>query len=211
VADPFHLVKLANTTLDECRRRVQNETLGYRGPKSDPLCRCRRLLTKAKERLDHNGHEKLVGLLAAGDPHGDVATMWQAKEAVRELYAHGDPDLALQWVSELGRDLQDKDCPIEARGHDAEEDHAHTAGAADGDGLPTCRRPRRDPAPTRASEDAEQRHAEGERDHRHLDEFDACIVPRRALTDVDRADAQKLPREAEATGYERLPRTVRVP
>ena len=115
VADPFHLVKLANTKLDECRRRVQNETLGHRGYKSDPLYRCRRLLTKAKERLDDKGHKKLVGLLAAGDPHGDVATMWQAKEAVRELYAHGDPELALQWVTELGRDLQDKDYPIEAR------------------------------------------------------------------------------------------------
>jgi transposase len=40
--------------------------------------------------------------------------MWQVKEAVQELYAHGDPELALQWVTELGRDLQDKDYPIEA-------------------------------------------------------------------------------------------------
>jgi transposase len=115
VADPFHLVKLANTKLDECRRRVQNETLGHRGRKSDPLYRCRRLLTKAEERLDVKGREKLMGLLRAGDPHGDVATVWQAKEAVRELYAHGDADLALQWVTQLGRDLQDKDYPIEAR------------------------------------------------------------------------------------------------
>jgi len=115
VADPFHVHKLANTKLDECRRRVQNETLGHRGHKHDPLYRCRRLLTKAKERLDEKGHEKLTGLLRAGDPRGDVATMWQAKEAVRELYAHGDPELALGWVTELGRDLQDKDYPIEAR------------------------------------------------------------------------------------------------
>jgi transposase len=116
VADPlFHLVKLANTKLDECRRRVQNETLGHRGRKADPLYRCRRLLTKAEERLDVKGREKLMGLLRAGDPHGDVATVWQAKEAVRELYAHGDPDLALQWVTQLGHDLQDKDYPIEAR------------------------------------------------------------------------------------------------
>jgi len=115
VADPFHLVKLANTKLDECRRRVQNETLGHRGRKSDPLYRCRRLLTKAKERLDESGHEKLTGLLRAGDPHGDVATLWEAKEAVRELYAHGDADLALEWVTQLGNDLQDTDYPIEAR------------------------------------------------------------------------------------------------
>lgn len=52
VADPFHLVKLANEKLDQCRRRVQNETLGHRGHKDDPLYRTRRLLTKAHERLD---------------------------------------------------------------------------------------------------------------------------------------------------------------
>jgi transposase len=115
VADPFHLVKLANSKLDECRRRVQNETLGHRGYKSDPLYRSRRLLTKAKERLDEKGREKLVGLLRAGDPNGDVATVWEAKEAVRELYAHADPELALEWVTQLGRDLQDKDYPVEAR------------------------------------------------------------------------------------------------
>lgn len=32
----FHL---ANQKLDECRRRVQNETLGHRGRKDDPLYR----------------------------------------------------------------------------------------------------------------------------------------------------------------------------
>jgi transposase len=115
VADPFHVVKLANTKLDECRRRVQNETLGHRGRKSDPLYRCRRLLTKAKERLDDNGRERITGLLRAGDPHGDVATLWEAKEAVRELYAHGDAEVALEWVTQLGHDLLDKDYPIEAR------------------------------------------------------------------------------------------------
>jgi hypothetical protein len=35
-------------------------------------------LTKAKERLDAKGHEKLAGLLRAGDPHRDVATCWEA-------------------------------------------------------------------------------------------------------------------------------------
>ncbi len=115
VADPFHLVRHANSKLDECRRRVQNETLGHRGRKHDPLFRCRRLLTRAKERLNEQGHEKLVGLLRAGDPHGDVATVWQAKEAVRELYIHADPAVALEWVDELARDLHDADYPIEAR------------------------------------------------------------------------------------------------
>ncbi|HMK63664.1 MAG TPA: ISL3 family transposase [Acidimicrobiales bacterium] len=47
VADPFHVCKLANSKLDECRRRVQNETLGHRGHKADPLYRCRWLLLAA--------------------------------------------------------------------------------------------------------------------------------------------------------------------
>jgi transposase len=55
VADPFHLVKLANQRLDEVRRRVQQETLGHRGHKNDPLYRSRQLLTKADERLDEKG------------------------------------------------------------------------------------------------------------------------------------------------------------
>ena len=115
VADPFHVVKLANTKLDEGRRRVQNDTLGHRGRKSDPLWRSRRLLTKADERLDEGGREKLLGLLRAGDPRGDVKTTWHAKEAVRELYAHTDADLALAYVERLAADMADRDQPIEVR------------------------------------------------------------------------------------------------
>ena len=55
VADPFHVVKLANSKLDECRRRVQNATMGHRGHKADPLYRCRRLLIKPDERLEEHG------------------------------------------------------------------------------------------------------------------------------------------------------------
>jgi transposase len=71
-------VKLANSKLDECRRRVQNETLGYRGHRDDPLYRSRRLLTKAHERLDTRGEAKLLGLLQAGDPRGEVRLAWHA-------------------------------------------------------------------------------------------------------------------------------------
>jgi transposase len=115
VADPFHLVKLANQRLDECRRRVQNETLGHRGHKHDPLYRSRRLLTKADERLDGRGRTRLLGLLDAGDPRGEIRTAWHAKEVVRSLYDHHDPALALEFVTRLGHDLQDDDCPPEVR------------------------------------------------------------------------------------------------
>lgn len=140
VADPFHVLRHADTKLDECRRRVQNETLGHRGRRSDPLYRGRRLLPRAKERLDDKGREKLLGLLSAGDPNGDVATVWHAREAVRELYAHADADLALEWVTQLGRDLQDADNPIEARSPSSAGDVRSLPGT-----RPTSRtvRPRR--------------------------------------------------------------------
>jgi transposase len=115
VADPFHVVKLANSKLDECRRRVQNDTLGHRGRKDDPLYRARRLLTKAHERLDENGQTKLVGLLAAGDPHGEVRDAWHAKEVTRSIYDITDAAVAEEFLCELAIDLQDGDNPIEVR------------------------------------------------------------------------------------------------
>jgi transposase len=115
VADPFHLVKLANSKLDEVRRRVQNETLGHRGRKDDPLYRCRRLLTRADERLDENGRTKLLGLLEAGDPKGEVRMAWHAKEVVRQIYDIDEPELAVDFVARLGVDLQDESCPPEVR------------------------------------------------------------------------------------------------
>ncbi|MGY9074302.1 MAG: ISL3 family transposase, partial [Acidimicrobiales bacterium] len=115
VADPFHVIKLANQRLDEVRRRVQNETLGHRGRKDDPLYRSRRLLTRADERLDDNGRTKLLGLLEAGDRRGEVRAAWHAKEVVRSIYDHTDPNLALEFVTRLGADLQDDDCPTEVR------------------------------------------------------------------------------------------------
>ncbi len=115
IADPFHVVRLANQALDETRRRVQNETLGHRGHKTDPLYRCRRLLTKADERLDENGRSKLLGLLGAGDPKGEVKTAWHAKEVVRDVYTISDPGTADMFVARLAVDLQDQTSPPEVR------------------------------------------------------------------------------------------------
>ena len=115
VADPFHVVKLAGTALDEVRRRVQNETCGHRGRRDDPLWRVRRRLSIAAERLTVDQHERLVGLLRAGAPRQEVWLAWNAKEVVRQTYAHSDPELADQWVAEIIRDFADEPMPIEIR------------------------------------------------------------------------------------------------
>jgi transposase len=115
VADPFHVVKLANHALDEVRRRVQQELFGHRGHKNDPLYRSRKLLVMADERLTDQSRTKLLGLLEAGDRHGQVRLAWHAKEVVRSIYDHHDPVLAVEFVERLGHDLQDRSCPPEIR------------------------------------------------------------------------------------------------
>jgi transposase len=115
VADPFHVCRLANQALNECRRRVQNETLGHRGRKEDPLYRARRRLTMARERLTEDGHERLMGLLRAGDPNREVWFAWNAKEVVRQIYDHTDHQLAVEWVDEIVADFADREMPPEVR------------------------------------------------------------------------------------------------
>jgi hypothetical protein len=73
------------------------------------------LAVQGPERLDGAGEEKLLGLLRAGDPKGEVTTAWHAKEAVRDIYNHHDAALAGQWVDELIVDMKAEDKPPEVR------------------------------------------------------------------------------------------------
>ena len=85
--DCFHGVKLANTMVDDVRRRVQQETLGHRGHKVDPLYATRRLMTRGWERMTDKQRTKLFAALAAGDPDGECGVAVLGKELVREMYA----------------------------------------------------------------------------------------------------------------------------
>ncbi len=113
IADPFHVVRNANQRVDECRRRVQNATLSHRGRKDDPLYRIRRLLTTAAERLDVRAESKLALRLAQGDPHGEVQWAWEAKEAVRDLYAITSYTDAVEAIDELAELMIDNTFPPE--------------------------------------------------------------------------------------------------
>ena len=101
VVDPFHVVSLANRTLDAVRRRVQSETLGHRGRKNDPLYRIRRVLLMGEEKLDAKGSDRLSSLLELGDPDGYVAIAYRVKERLREFYRTSDPAVAQEMLAEL--------------------------------------------------------------------------------------------------------------
>ena len=51
VMDPFHVVRLAGESLEQCRRRVQKQTLGHRGRAGDPLYSTRRTLSTGADLL----------------------------------------------------------------------------------------------------------------------------------------------------------------
>ena len=91
VADPFHVVRVGNRCVDKVRRRVQNETLGHRGRKHDPLYRIRKLLLSGAERLDDRGHGRMLLGLRVGDPRDETLGAWLAKESVRDVYLTDNP------------------------------------------------------------------------------------------------------------------------
>jgi transposase len=96
VADPFHVVRVANRCLDQVRRRVQNQTTGHRGRGRDPLYRIRKLMLTGTERLAESGLERMLLGLQLGDPDGEVLGAWVAKESVRDVYLADEPmDAAL--------------------------------------------------------------------------------------------------------------------
>ena len=94
VVDHFHAIRLANTVVDQVRRRTQQATLGHRGRKRDPLYRIRKLLLTAAEQLTQRGRVRLRAGLAAGDSGGEVVAAWQGKELLCAVYRAVGPAAA---------------------------------------------------------------------------------------------------------------------
>ena len=72
VLDAFHIVKLAGDALDEVRRRVQQDTIGHRGRKGDPLYQIRLLLRASRDRLTKRQKERLREAFTADEAHISV-------------------------------------------------------------------------------------------------------------------------------------------
>jgi transposase len=87
VLDAFHVVKLGTQVVDEVRRRVQQQQLGRRGHKHDPLYKIRGLLRHGVEHLNVKQHTRLQAGLLAGDPHCEVELAWTCYQRLRAVYA----------------------------------------------------------------------------------------------------------------------------
>lgn len=86
VLDAFHVVRLGVKALDECRQRIQQDTLGHRGRKDDPLYRIRALLRHGAEHLTDRQHAKLAAAFAADPAHLEVEVAWSSYQQLRSCY-----------------------------------------------------------------------------------------------------------------------------
>lgn len=90
VLDAFHVVKLGLQAMEETRRRVQQEQLGHRGRKNDPLYRIRNALRAGTEKLTERQIDRIDAALQAGDPTWEVTIAWQAYQRLRSAFATKD-------------------------------------------------------------------------------------------------------------------------
>jgi transposase len=92
VLDAFHIVKLGTAAVDECRRRIQQETLGHRGRKGDPLYGIQNLLRAGAEKLTDKQWARLEKAIAARpDEHLPVYLAWSCAQQLRSAYRHPNP------------------------------------------------------------------------------------------------------------------------
>jgi len=86
VLDAFHVIRLGFAAVDDVRRRVQQETLGHRGRRDDPLYRIRRVLRRSAEHLTETAWERLLAGLDAGDSDEQIGRTWIAAQDLRLIY-----------------------------------------------------------------------------------------------------------------------------
>ncbi|MCA9767639.1 MAG: ISL3 family transposase, partial [Gemmatimonadetes bacterium] len=121
VLDAFHVVKLGTQAVDDVRRRVQQETLGHRGRKGDPLYGIRNLLRAGEEHLTDRQRARLERAWLADERHVAVEVAWHCAQQVRACYhqaSHLDgralavqvldslPSCPIPEVARLGRTLR---------------------------------------------------------------------------------------------------------
>lgn len=106
VMDPFHVVRLAGDALDSCRRRVQLDTCGHRGRKTDPLYAARRTLQTGEDLLTDKQRDRLTKLFAA-DAHVEVEATWGIYQRMITAYRNPDRRTGRKLMSALIESISD--------------------------------------------------------------------------------------------------------
>lgn len=86
VLDAFHVVKLGTAAVDEVRRRVQQDTLGHRGRRGDPLYGIQTILRAGAENLTDKQRARLAAAIESDPAHDEVFVAWQCAQQLRSAY-----------------------------------------------------------------------------------------------------------------------------
>ena len=101
VLDPFAVVKLGLTCLDEVRCRVQQDATGPRGRTGEALYGIPRRLRRRRDRLSVEARDRLGAGLIAGDPTGEVTLAWTVAPELMALDQLPDLDQARTRTDDL--------------------------------------------------------------------------------------------------------------
>ena len=72
--------------MEEIRRRVQQELLGHRGRKHDPLYQIRNALRAGADKLTARQIDRIEAGLQAGDPDFEVTVAWRCYQQLRSAF-----------------------------------------------------------------------------------------------------------------------------
>ena len=100
VMDPFHVVSLAASKLDQCRRRIQRAITGRRGRAGDQLYRARRTLHTGADLLTDTQTERLETLFA-DDRHAAVQASWGVYQHLIQAYRTDEAGLGKYLTQQL--------------------------------------------------------------------------------------------------------------
>ena len=89
--DACHIVTQAGDAPGEVRRRVQQDTLGHRGRKGDPLYQIRLLLRACRDRLTKRQQERLREAFTADEALISVEVAYLLTQQVREVFHQATP------------------------------------------------------------------------------------------------------------------------
>ena len=92
------------------RRRVQQDTLGHRGRKGDPLYQIRLLLRASRDRLTKRQKERLREAFVADEAHISVEVAYLLTQQVREVFHQDTPAQGQRLAARLIKRLPA--CPI---------------------------------------------------------------------------------------------------
>ena len=98
--DPFHVVSLAASKLDECRRRIQRVIAGRRGRAGDPLYRARRTLHTGAGLLTDTQARRLQALFA-DERHAAVQAAWGVYQRLIQAYRTDEAGLGKYLMQRL--------------------------------------------------------------------------------------------------------------